>query len=66
MKFSTVDNDNDRCSGSCAANYRNGWWHNSCNHIDPNYQRPYVYLNKNNYYLLFIEMKIRQQNCLSQ
>ena len=38
MKFTTTDNDNDRAGGNCTANHYDGWWHNNCFHIDPNYQ----------------------------
>ena len=64
MKFSAPDSDNDQCGGNCAASYSDGWWYNSCAHIHPNRQPPYVYLNSNNYDLLSIEMKIRQHDCI--
>lgn len=28
--FSTVDRDNDRWSGNCAASNNGGWWYNAC------------------------------------
>ena len=63
MKFSTTDNDNDRSSGdNCAARYKSGWWYNSCRHININTQPPYVY----GYNVLFIEMKIRPKDCITQ
>ena len=34
MKFSTKDNDNDkeRHGKNCAAQYKSGWWYNSCHY----------------------------------
>ena len=64
MKFSAPDNDNDRYGDNCAASVNDGWWYNSCAHIHPNRQPPYVYLNSNSYDLLSIEMKIRQHDCI--
>ena len=64
MKFTTIDNDNDQNGGNCAASSTGGWWHNSCAHIYPNRQPPYVQLNSIGYDLLSIEMKIRQHNCI--
>ena len=63
MKFSTLDNDNDNSSSyNCAATYKSGWWHNSrCYHININRQPPYVNGN-----VLFIEMKIRPKDCITQ
>ena len=61
MKFSTPDNDNDKNSGNCAASAKNGWWFKNCNNIDINRQPPYV-----NGYVLFIEMKIRPKDCITQ
>ena len=63
VRFSTPDNDNDQGGGNCAAS-RGGWWYNSCAHIYPNYQPPYVILNSGGYHPLSIEMKIRQHNCI--
>ena len=57
MKFSTIDNDNDKYGGNCAAR----WWFNSCDHININQQPPYVYGN-----VLFSEMKIRPKDCITQ
>ena len=64
MKFSTPDNDNDKCGGSCncAASRKSGWWYNSCDYIRINLQPPYVY----GYDLFFAEMKIRPKNCITQ
>lgn len=28
--FSTLDADNDNKDGSCAKEYKSGWWHNNC------------------------------------
>ena len=61
MKFSTPDNDNDKDGGNCAASHKNGWWFNSCDHININQQPTYVYGN-----VLFSEMKIRPKDCITQ
>ena len=63
MKFTTLDNDNDKWSGNnCAAHYKSGWWHNYCRHIDINYQPPYVHGSS----VFFVEMKIRPKDCITQ
>lgn len=36
MMFSTLDRDNDNCYGSCASDYKGGWWFSCCH---------YAYLN---------------------
>ena len=62
MKFSTPDNDNDKHSGNCAAAHKSGWWyHSGCYHININRQPPNVVGN-----VLFIEMKIRPKDCITQ
>ena len=66
MKFSTVDNDNDQLNNGNCAGSNDGWWHNNCYLINPNCQPPTVYLNSTFYYLLSVEMKIRQHNCIIQ
>ena len=66
MKFSTPDIDNDQNRGNCADSEKDGWWHNSCYHIDLNRQPPYVALNSKGYNLLSVEMKMRQHDCISQ
>ena len=34
MKFSTLDNDNDKESGrNCEAVHKSGWWYNDCYYI---------------------------------
>uniref|UniRef100_A0A8W8JR35 Fibrinogen C-terminal domain-containing protein n=1 Tax=Magallana gigas TaxID=29159 RepID=A0A8W8JR35_MAGGI len=38
MKFSTPDEDNDNYSGSCATEYKSGWWFNNCSRTKPNGQ----------------------------
>ena len=61
MKFTTVDNDNDKYSnGNCAVTLKDGWWYNNCDHIDINRQPPTV-----NGHVLFSEMKIRPRNCIT-
>ena len=62
MKFSTPDNDNDKNSGNCAVSHKNGWWFNSCHHININQQPPSVYHRS----VLFSEMKIRPKDCITQ
>ena len=61
MKFSTLDNDNDKWSGNCAANHKSGWWYNSCSNIYINEQPPSVPGGG-----LFTEMKIRPKACITQ
>ena len=65
MRFITSDNDNDQRDGNCAARY-SGWWHNNCYKINLNLQPAYAYLNSKGYYLLSVEMKMRQHDCISQ
>ena len=61
MKFSTPDNDNDKSNYNCAASYKSGWWYNNCSHININRQPPNVL-----FIALFIEMKIRPKDCITQ
>ena len=62
MKFSTPDNDNDKhSSANCAAIHKSGWWHNDCYFINTNTQPPYVWGD-----VLFIEIKIRPKDCITQ
>ena len=61
IMFSTTDNDNDKSSGNCAATHKSGWWQNSCDHININYQPPSVYG-----LVLFSEMKICPRDCITQ
>ena len=63
MKFSTVDNDNDKWNSNCAISYKSGWWHNKCYSIDINHQPPFL-LNTGD--VLFSEMKIRPKDCITQ
>ena len=66
MRFSTSDNDNDQTRANCASRDGNGWWFNSCRHINLNRQPPYVHLNSKDHYPLRVEMKIRQNDCITQ
>ena len=64
MKFSTLDNDNDKRNGTnCAVAFRSGWWHNKCFNTNINYQPPYDGTYGN---LRFTEMKIRPKDCIIQ
>ena len=66
MKFTTLDNDNDRHTVNCADLGASGWWYNSCYHINPNRQPPWIYLNSKAYGLISMEMKIRPRDCIIQ
>ena len=61
MKFTTLDNDNDKSSGNCAVVLNDGWWYNNCNYIDINRQPPNVRGS-----VLFSEMKIHPKDCIPQ
>ena len=61
MKFSTPDNDNDKWSKNCAVSDKSGWWYNTCYYININIQPPSV-----QGYVLFVEMKIRPKDCITQ
>ena len=71
MKFTTKDRDNDLYShDNCAVDGNgrngNGWWYNSCAHIQLNkkYSEVHkVYDGSSFHNYLFIEMKIRPTNC---
>ena len=65
MKFSTPDNDNDKHGGNCAASFKSGWWYNGCAWVHINRQPPNVGGNSHND-VLFIEMKIRPKDCITQ
>ena len=66
MKFSTPDNDNDKSAINCATRYMSGWWYNSgCYHIHINTQPPNAYYKRGGT-VLFIEMKIRPKDCITQ
>ena len=60
MKFSTLDNDNDKRGGNCASRLKSGWWYNNCELINVNEQPPDV---GGNVRVLFTEMKIRPKDC---
>ena len=43
MKFSTMDNDNDKWNGSCSNTWgKSGGWFNACNYVNLNYPT-YIY-----------------------
>ena len=63
MKFTTLDNDNDKHSGNCGIKYKNGWWYNRCAYININ-NKPPIYDFPNT--ALFTEMKIRLKDCIIQ
>ena len=60
IKFSTSDNDNDRSSGNCAAQWKSGWWYNNCTSININAKNPYM----GNKDVIFAEMMIRPKDCI--
>ena len=62
-KFSTSDNDNDNYlfGSNCVATHKSGWWYKSCYQINFNRQPPVV-----NGHVLFVEMKIRPKDCITQ
>ena len=62
IKFSTPDNDNDKQSYNCAAQYKSGWWYNNCYSININMQPPNIWDNG----VHFSEMKIRPKDCITQ
>ena len=65
LRFSAIDNDNDRYGSNCASGH-GGWWHGGCSHIYPNRQPPWIHLNSKSYYLLSMKMKIRPRDCIIQ
>ena len=60
MKFSTPDNDNDRSSGNCAAQWKSGWWYNNCTSININTNNSYI----GNEEVIYTEMMIRPKDCI--
>jgi len=66
-KFSTYDRDNDSWGSNCAATYGNGgWWFRTCSAIRLNHKynhRHTIYLNREDYALPFVEIKIRPKEC---
>ena len=66
MKFSTPDNDNDKSSSrNCTAYYKTGWWYHHCYNFNINTQPPRVRGNSLGD-ALFVEMKIRPKDCITQ
>ena len=65
MKFSTLDNKNNREGGDCAIGHRSGWWYNDCGYIYINRQPPFIPYGIHRT-LLFTEMKIRPKDCIKQ
>ena len=65
MKFTSRDRDNDLWPDYNCAKGDGGWWHNFCTHIYLNESgdRMPIYLNGQWQYPVFVEMKIRPQNC---
>ena len=62
-KFTTLDNDNDEWrGGNCAPGYKSGNWYKFCRQISLNQPVPYVYPQS----VVFIEMKIRPKDCITQ
>ena len=62
VKFTTRDQDNDRCSCNCAASTNGGWWYTACANIIPNSQynnKHGIYLNGQWHALPFIKIMIR-------
>nr|XP_045609685.1 fibrinogen C domain-containing protein 1-like isoform X2 [Procambarus clarkii] len=74
MQFSTIDKDNDKHKGSCAHEYKGGWWYNVCHNANPTGiltnsddfdSVGWVYWSPRQYKwasLRWLQMKIRPQN----
>jgi len=74
QKFSTMDQDNDVCSCSCAAKFKGAWWYKKCylSNLNGQYIRgqhnsnsngiEWVRWKGNRYSLKISEMKIRPVN----
>ena len=73
MKFSTKDNDNDNCAGSCPIAYNGAWWFNCCmqSHLNAPYHPNggpvstwtgvlWYDWKGNTYSLKYTEMKVRR------
>ena len=66
MKFSTLDEDNDKSSSNYAVTWKRGWWYNSCGEVTVNTQPPNLSRYGNDK-LLFSEMKMcLKDSCIMQ
>ena len=66
LKFTTIDNDNDKNKDVNCATSNNAWWHHGCYHFNANRHGSYVYLDSTAYFLNSVEMKMRQHDSISQ
>lgn len=58
-RFSTIDRNHDTWSrGSCALNNTGGWWYRGCDSVNLNGKFSFL---SREYYLKFVEMKIRRK-----
>ena len=65
MKFTSRDRDKDLHSSRNCAHGAGGWWHNWCAdiYLNGNGDSMPIYLNGQWQYPVFVEMKVRPQNC---